>query len=112
VLQRKLGPDFVLGHSYFFETASLLQIEGGDPWEPVRDMWRQKLLPQIADVLSLTNRQDLWRSDLAQILDEPLNDLGIRMGLKGSESLQSFVIDAVRDAEQDAAPNDEAEDAE
>jgi MoxR-like ATPase len=112
VLRRKLGPDFVLGHSYFFETASLLQVDGGDPMAPVRDMWRQKLLPQLADVLSLTNRQDLWRSDFAQILGQPLNNLGIRMSLKGSESLQSFVIDAVRDAAQDAAPNDEAEDAE
>lgn len=112
VLRRTLGPDFVLGHSYFFETASLLQVEGGDLTAHVHDMWRQKLLPQLADVLSLTNRQDLWRSDFADILNPTLNILGIRMGLEGSDSLQSFVIDAVRDAEQDAAPNDEAGDAE
>lgn len=57
-LEDKLGPDMMLGHSYFFDADRAME-SGKSADEAVRDMWRLAILPQLIDILHSANRAEL-----------------------------------------------------
>jgi MoxR-like ATPase len=57
-LEERLGPDAMLGHSYFFD-AERAMTTGTAPATAIRDMWRLAVLPQLIDILHSANRMNL-----------------------------------------------------
>lgn len=57
-LEERLGPDAMLGHSYFFD-AERAMTAGTAPATAIRDMWRLAVLPQLIDILHSANRMNL-----------------------------------------------------
>jgi hypothetical protein len=96
VLRMNLGPEFVLGHSYFFEVKSQIDVNQTEADSLVCDMWQNKLLPQLADLLTLTNRQDLLNSELRDPLQQVQASTGLTLALEGSGALQSFTLGSTR----------------
>lgn len=64
LLQALIGPDAMLGHSYFFVLADALLSKVTPPERAIADFLRFALLPQLIDVLSLHGREDLVEHDL------------------------------------------------
>lgn len=64
LLQALVGPDAMLGHSYFFVLADALRSRTVPPERAIADFLRFALLPQLIDVLSLHGREDLVERDL------------------------------------------------
>jgi hypothetical protein len=78
-LEDKVGPDMMLGHSYFFDAAR--SIEGGRAAaDALRDMWRLAVLPQLIDILHTANRASTADH---QPLVEHLQALGLQLERKG-----------------------------
>ena len=57
-LENKLGPDMMLGHSYFFDAARAM-TNGAAADAAIRDMWRLAILPQLIDILHSANRAEI-----------------------------------------------------
>ncbi len=78
-LEDKLGPDMMLGHSYFFDADRAME-SGKSADEAIRDMWRLAILPQLIDILHSANRAELAKhAALAahlQLLDLKLEPKG------------------------------------
>lgn len=64
LLQALIGPDAMLGHSYFFVLADALRSGVTPPARAIAEFLRFALLPQLIDVLSLHGREDLVEHDL------------------------------------------------
>ena len=78
-LEDKLGPDMMLGHSYFFDAARAME-SGKSADEAVRDMWRLAILPQLIDILHSANRAELAKH---AALTAHLQLLGLKLEPKG-----------------------------
>jgi len=78
-LEDKLGPDMMLGHSYFFDAARAMS-NGTVVDAAIRDMWRFAILPQLIDILHSTNKAELAKQ---QSLASHLKSLELELLLKG-----------------------------
>ncbi|MDC0056274.1 AAA family ATPase [Deltaproteobacteria bacterium] len=74
ILKKKIGPDAMLGHSYFFvgedEVASLSNEEA------VSEILQLSILPQIADILTSMNKTEFEIVNEINTKLKPLEDLG------------------------------------
>jgi hypothetical protein len=96
-LENKLGPDMMLGHSYFFDAARAM-AGGTAAISAVRNMWRLAILPQLIDILHTANRADLARhAELAS----HLRAVGLKLEPKG-EGLHALLRVCASDAEAKA----------
>ena len=78
-LENKLGPDMMLGHSYFFDAKRAM--ERGEPADAaIRDMWRFAILPQLIDILHSANKSELAKH---QKLVSHLESLDLELKLAG-----------------------------
>ena len=59
-----LGPDFVLGHSYWMALAKRLQgsTQAHDQQEHLANLWRYEILPQLIDVVTMAGAEELLDS--------------------------------------------------
>ena len=62
VLGPCLGPDTLLGHSYFFGLANELEKKKTDTETAIRLTWKHELLPQLIDTFTLYGAEDLLAS--------------------------------------------------
>lgn len=78
-LENKLGPDMMLGHSYFFDAARA--ISNGTVVDAAsHDMWRFAILPQLIDILHSANKAELAKH---QKLVSHLESLDLELKLAG-----------------------------
>jgi hypothetical protein len=96
-LENRLGPDMMLGHSYFFDAARAM-ARGTTATSAVRDMWRLAILPQLIDILHTANRADL--ADHAELASH-LRNIGLKLEPKG-EGLHALLRVCASDAEAKA----------
>jgi MoxR-like ATPase len=96
-LENRLGPDMMLGHSYFFDAARAM-ARGTTATSAVRDMWRLAILPQLIDILHTANRADL--AEHAELAPH-LRSIGLKLEPKG-EGLHALLRVCASDAEAKA----------
>jgi len=78
-LEDKLGPDMMLGHSYFFDAERAMK-SGKSADDAIRDMWRLAILPQLIDILHSANKAELANHPA---LTPHLKSLGLQLEPKG-----------------------------
>jgi len=61
-LREQIGPDQMLGHSYFFG-AALAVSRGQSAENALAEMWQHSLLPQLIEILTSNDRFELAQSD-------------------------------------------------
>lgn len=84
-LENKLGPDMMLGHSYFFDAKRAM--ERGEPADAaIRDMWRFAILPQLIDILHSANKSELAKHQKLVSHVESL-DLELKLAGEGLHAL-------------------------
>ena len=112
LLRALIGPDAMLGHSYFFVLADALRSGVMPPDRAIADFLRFALLPQLIDVLSLHGREDLVEHDLGPgITPEAVRAVASLRGTLGEFRLVLQVLGSglgrrivVADAEERTAP--------
>jgi len=107
ILKKKIGPDAMLGHSYFFvgedEVASL------SDGEAVSEMLQLSILPQIADILTSMNKTNSGivsyiNSELRQLEDLGASHYRLKEPINNKNSLD-IAVTVVRTAESDGYPD-------
>lgn len=129
VLAPCLGPDAMLGHSYFFAASKrLAENQNAEHTKIIKMLWRYELLPQLVDILAAHNAQDLLDADkrsewlggrgLAGYQDDPsdtitaflefIEGLGLQVTLEGTGYGKALHIgkSPQRNEENGAAAND------
>jgi hypothetical protein len=74
VLKKKIGPDAMLGHSYFFVGED--EVTSLSDEEAVSEILQLSILPQIADILTSMNKTELGIVNEINSKLNPLGDLG------------------------------------
>lgn len=103
LLQPLLGPDAMLGHSYFFVLADALRSEALSAERAIAEFLRYSYLPQLIDVLSLHGREELVARDLVSgitpeavralaILRETLKEFDLALEVFGSGLGRKIVV--------------------
>ncbi len=106
LLQPLLGPDAMLGHSYFFVLADALRSGALSPERAIAEFLRYSYLPQLVDVLSLHGREELVAGNLSSgitpeavqsmaVLRETLRDFGLVLEVLGSGLGRKIVVSDV-----------------
>jgi hypothetical protein len=103
LLRVLVGPDAMLGHSYFFVLCETLRSHVMSTKEAASDFLRYSLLPQLIDVLTIHGREDLMQheapvgippeaAETIKLLQATLAEFGLALEVLGSGLGRRIVV--------------------
>jgi len=107
ILGEKIGPDAILGHSYFFVGED--EVESLSNEEAVSEILQLSILPQIADILTSMNKTDSRIVNEINSKLKPLEDIHashyrLKEPIANRNSLD-IAVSVVRTAESEGYPD-------
>ena len=93
LLWKELGPDAMLGHSYFFDMEKILMNATKEKYdEIVRSCWELDILPQLVEVFNLTRPMDEVLTKLLEPINKQPDGLGLTIKKAGKGLLESYLV--------------------